>query len=124
MLSGTTLAIFALVASLGLVTTSTIVELSYHVVVFSSWYSCRFSQMLIDCQKRLSSFQLPLLYLEQCQMLLTLDVLLLCLGSFVSFIVVLVVILLSFLYYYGWKQFPFDVKNACEPFAHPAASAC
>ncbi len=28
------------------------------------------------------------------------------------------------LFYYGWKQLPFDWKNACEPFAHPAASAC
>jgi hypothetical protein len=37
--------------------------------------------------------------------------------------VFVVVISLSLLYY-GWKQFPFDWKNGCEPFWHPAASAC
>ena len=36
-------------------------------------------------------------------------------------VVVSVVISLSPLY--GWKQFPLELKNACEPFAHPAASA-
>jgi hypothetical protein len=38
--------------------------------------------------------------------------------------VFVVVVISLFPLHYGWKQFPFDAKNACEPFAHPAASAC
>jgi hypothetical protein len=36
---------------------------------------------------------------------------------------VFVVVVISLYPLYGWKQFPLDWKNACEPFAHPAASA-
>jgi hypothetical protein len=38
------------------------------------------------------------------------------------FVVVVVVILLS--PFYGWKQFPLDWKNGCEPFWHSVACAC
>ena len=38
--------------------------------------------------------------------------------------VFVVVVAISLSPLYGWKQFPLEWKNGCEPFAHPAASAC
>jgi hypothetical protein len=38
--------------------------------------------------------------------------------------VFVVVVVISLSPFYGWKQFPLDWKNGCEPFWHPVACAC